>query len=145
MMQKAPEIWLKSWHMGTHLRVLSESFPMNTNTTGFSWFSKILRPTALDEGSLNNGRVEMGCCSLLPLWFGPYVGLSLINIHWVFANTRGVDIKSVCRWSHYPNSIKLPQTRTTAVYGAYDYSSTGTAVSPGILACTVQNVSKVSP
>ena len=83
----------------------------------------------------------MGCCSLLPLWFGPYVGLSLSNIHWVFANTRGVDIKSVCRWSNYPNSIKLPQTRTIAVYGAYDYSSTGTAVSPGILACTVQNVS----
>ena len=27
---------------GTHLRVLSESFPMNTNMTGFRWFSKIL-------------------------------------------------------------------------------------------------------
>ena len=25
--------------MGTHLRVLSESFPMNTNLTGFRWFS----------------------------------------------------------------------------------------------------------
>ena len=27
--------------MGTHLRVLSESYPMNTNKTGFRWFSKI--------------------------------------------------------------------------------------------------------
>ena len=27
--------------MGTHLRVLSESFPMNTNMTGFRWFLKI--------------------------------------------------------------------------------------------------------
>ena len=27
--------------MGTHLRVLSESYPMNTNMTGFRWFSKI--------------------------------------------------------------------------------------------------------
>ena len=27
--------------MGTHLRVLSESSPMNTNITGFRWFSKI--------------------------------------------------------------------------------------------------------
>ena len=33
--------WLKLWHMGTHMRELSESFPMNTNVTGFRWFSKI--------------------------------------------------------------------------------------------------------
>ena len=33
--------WLKPCHMGTHLKVLSESFPMNTNVTGFRWFSKI--------------------------------------------------------------------------------------------------------
>ena len=26
--------------MGTHLRVLSESYQMNTNMTGFGWFSK---------------------------------------------------------------------------------------------------------
>ena len=36
-----PEKWLKPWQMGTHLRVLSESFPMNTNMTGFRWFLKI--------------------------------------------------------------------------------------------------------
>ena len=35
------EKWPKPWHMGTHLRVLSESYPMNTNMTGFKWFSKI--------------------------------------------------------------------------------------------------------
>ena len=27
--------------MGTHLTVLSKSYPMNTNMTGFRWFSKI--------------------------------------------------------------------------------------------------------
>ena len=27
--------------MGTHLRVLRESYPMNTNMTGFRWFPKI--------------------------------------------------------------------------------------------------------
>ena len=37
---KLPEKWLKPWHMGTHLRVLSESYPMNTNVTGIRWFSK---------------------------------------------------------------------------------------------------------
>ena len=35
------EIWLRPCHMGTHLRVLSGSFPKNTNMTGFRWFSKI--------------------------------------------------------------------------------------------------------
>ena len=31
--------FLKPWHMGTHLRVLSESYPMNFNMAGFRWFS----------------------------------------------------------------------------------------------------------
>ena len=38
---KKPEKWLKPWHMVTHLRVFSESYPMNTNITEFRWFSKI--------------------------------------------------------------------------------------------------------
>ena len=33
--------WLKPWHMGTYLRVLNESYPMNTNVTGLRWLSKI--------------------------------------------------------------------------------------------------------
>ena len=33
---KRAEKWLKPWHMGTDLRVLSESYPMNTNMTGFN-------------------------------------------------------------------------------------------------------------
>ena len=41
--------------MGTHLRVLSKSFPMNTNTTGFICFQKSSRPCALDERNLNIG------------------------------------------------------------------------------------------
>ena len=32
---------MKPWHLGSHLRVLSESFPMHTNMTGFRWFSKV--------------------------------------------------------------------------------------------------------
>ena len=27
----------ETWHMGTHERVLDESYPMNTNMTGFRW------------------------------------------------------------------------------------------------------------
>ena len=33
---------LKPWHMGTHLRVLSKRYPMNTNMTGFGWCFKNL-------------------------------------------------------------------------------------------------------
>ena len=43
--------------MGTHLRVLSESFPMNTNMTGFRWFSKIFAICASGESSLSIRRV----------------------------------------------------------------------------------------
>ena len=42
MQKKDKEKLLKPWHMGTHLRVLSESYPMNTNMTGFRRFSNIL-------------------------------------------------------------------------------------------------------
>ena len=38
---KIPEKSLKPWHMGTHLRVLCEGYPMSTNMTGFRWFSKM--------------------------------------------------------------------------------------------------------
>ena len=44
--------------LGTHLRVLSEIYPMNTNTTGFRRFS--LLPCALDESSLSIGRRVVG-------------------------------------------------------------------------------------
>ena len=43
---------------GSHLGVLSEGYPMNNNTTGFRWFSKIWRPCALYGGSLSIGRAK---------------------------------------------------------------------------------------
>ena len=42
--------------IGSHLRVLNKSYPMNTNMTGFRWVSKPSRPFALDESSLSMGR-----------------------------------------------------------------------------------------
>ena len=35
--------------MGTHLRVLCESYPMNNNMIGFRWFSKIMESWSLNE------------------------------------------------------------------------------------------------
>ena len=44
--------------MGTHLKVLGKSYPMNTNMAGFRWFTKNSRPCALDESRLSIGRVK---------------------------------------------------------------------------------------
>ena len=44
--------------MGTHLKVLDESFSMNTNKTVFRWFSKYSCSCALEEGSLSIKRVR---------------------------------------------------------------------------------------
>ena len=53
IMQKKLD-WNPGMHMGPHLRVPRENFPMNTNMTGFRWFSKILmRPHAMDKSSLS--------------------------------------------------------------------------------------------
>ena len=41
--------------MGTHLRVLSESFTMITKVRGFRWFQNFLLPWPLDESSLSIG------------------------------------------------------------------------------------------
>ena len=41
------EKWLKSWNMGSHMGVLSECYPMNTNVTGFRWFSKVFASLCL--------------------------------------------------------------------------------------------------
>ena len=44
---------MKPWHIGTHTRVLSENYLMNTNTTKFRGFSKIF-----EESNLSIGRVR---------------------------------------------------------------------------------------
>ena len=55
---KNPEKSLKSWQMGTHLRKLIKSYTINTNMTGFRWFSKNLASSACDERSLSTGWVN---------------------------------------------------------------------------------------
>ena len=48
MMQKKPEKLIET--LGTHLNVLSEGYPMNTNMTGFRcFFQKSLHPCALGQ------------------------------------------------------------------------------------------------
>ena len=45
--------------MGTHLRILSDSYLMNANMTGIGWFSKIFASNvSLDESSLSIRRVN---------------------------------------------------------------------------------------
>ena len=54
---------LDPWQIGTHLRVLSENYPMNTNMTGFRCFQRFWHPCGLDKSSLSIGRVRNACIS----------------------------------------------------------------------------------
>ena len=49
LMQKTLKMTETLAHVYSSPRVLSKSFPVNTNMTGFRWFSKFLHPCALDE------------------------------------------------------------------------------------------------
>ena len=53
--------------MGTHLRVLSESYPMNTNM-GLHGFQKSLHPCPLDESNLSIGRINPSHAGVTFLW-----------------------------------------------------------------------------
>ena len=53
--KKTRKKWLKPWHMGTHLSVLSESYQMNTNKTGFRLFSKIFTALCFVQGLSQQG------------------------------------------------------------------------------------------
>ena len=44
--------------MGTHMRALGDSYPMNTNMIRLRWFSKTLHSFPLDESSLSIARVN---------------------------------------------------------------------------------------
>ena len=67
--------------MGTHLRVLNESYPMNTNMTGLRCFSKIY---ALGESSLSIERVKLMDTSVV---------LAVHSLREDRSNGRGVKIK----------------------------------------------------
>ena len=50
----------KPCQMGSHLKILCESYPLNTNMTGFRWFSKIFASLCFGRKcSLSIGRVKM--------------------------------------------------------------------------------------
>ena len=71
--------------MGTQLRVISKSYAMNTNMTRFRWFSKILRPCALDESSLSIGRFKTAFVSTISQRPLPYqMKLGLPRKFWDF-------------------------------------------------------------
>ena len=94
---KKPEKWLKPWHMGTHLRVLSTSFPMNTNMTGLSWFSKIFWVLRWIASALEGSNYFQALLYLmsyqtmyaLQIWMG-WCGIPLLPfvIYW----------KLICQW-----------------------------------------------
>ena len=78
--------------MGTasHLRILRESYLINTNMTGFTFgFQKLLHPCALDKSSLSTGRVKnFSRTSLLDL-NGPLEGCENVLVE---LNSRSILI-----------------------------------------------------
>ena len=67
------------WHIGTHLKVLSESFPMNTSMTRFWWFSKMFVSLSSDKRSLSIGRLKD----------------SSKDQHWLSTTSAGIQISEV--------------------------------------------------
>ena len=71
----------KPWQMGTHMKVLGESFPMNTNMTGFRCFSKLfVHLCALDKNSLSIGRVKSLWLVTCP-FLNPFIQRDVIDKH----------------------------------------------------------------
>ena len=68
------KIWLKPWPTGTHMRVLSE-IPMNTNKTGFRWFSKIFGSSCFEQ-KVASALEGLRCCVLF-LWMKVALALEI--------------------------------------------------------------------
>ena len=90
--------------MGTHLRVLSESFPMNTNMTGFRWFSKNLCTCVLwtKEASTWEGLM--------------FIFISFISVHQDISmiQERGTSCQLSCDQSGLLSPLRFTLTGETA-------------------------------
>ena len=96
--------------MGTHLRVLSESYPLNTNMTGFRWFPKGLHSCALEESSLSTGRVK-------PCWILSPRGLknevrnqNIYHLRWPLSGTELEYIGRSDSWPGYQHCLQVGWT-----------------------------------
>ena len=73
---------LKSGHMGTHMRVLSRTYPMNTNMTGFRWFSKIFAFFSLSREIHNLDLQPHRYCTLASTASAPRVTRCSLGLYW---------------------------------------------------------------
>ena len=83
--------------MGTYLRVLSKSYPVNITTTGLRWFSKkSLCPCALNERNLSIRRVN------------PYAAaVNLANSKWYKKAEKWLNLGTpVLIWEHSARAIQ---------------------------------------
>ena len=70
--------------MGTHLRVLRESYPVNTNMTGFRRFSKIFCILALWTKVAS--ALEGICFGVRKYIYHSYSEISLTSVVWICDN-----------------------------------------------------------
>ena len=92
--------------MGIHLRVLSDSYPMNTNMTGFRWFSNTSASLCFDENSLGNIRVIIHVSDFRLILRGSFTSLTF-SVSTVGGSsymfnpfTLGVPLESIVCYSH---------------------------------------------
>ena len=78
---KKTKKWTKPWQMGTYmyLRVLSESYPMSTNMTGFRWFSKIV--TFLYFWQVASALEGLMTCAWFPFYQSSYLACVSLYIY----------------------------------------------------------------
>ena len=76
-----PVKWLKPWHIGIPHRVLSKSYQINTNMTGFRGFSKIFASLCFGRKySLSIGRVKViAPFSVQSVMWSPQISLSWLT------------------------------------------------------------------
>ena len=122
MMQKT-WIMTEPWNMGTHLRVLGESYPMKTNMTRLRWFQKCLCPCASDESSLSIGRVK----SMNSEWqqCTPWSAVSEVNPCTPQINTTQLENQATYIWGlHMACQFVISHaTRVNMQWGLCSYDS----------------------
>ena len=103
---KKNEKWLKPWRIGTHLRALSESYPMNTNMSGFRWFSKIAVSLCFGQSSLSIG-LDNYYCNFISCWIDIHPLYFWLNLNKITSKSLILCFEYVCRCVVWILGIKL--------------------------------------
>ena len=146
--------WCKKTKMTetlAHLRVLSRSYPMNTNMIGLDGFQRSLCPSALDKSSLSIGMVNIlparGLFDFLwMMWTGDLGGL--------YMEFSGTTISFCYLYMQQQRALRSERKGTAgsnysswlkSLSAVHYYRGSGTLYSEGDLECTRMTHTEVNP